>query len=146
MKQALLDKINTELKGLDVDDVDLLTQIGAKIRSWIIEQELPKDLENEIRTALQNYPKVKISPLLYARQPRLRICLTPLCRSTRNLLNIRGIDNVLIAIKEVFASLYNDRAIAYRVIKALSMQAWRCPQAFSVWCVQKRYFWRHVYA
>ena len=57
MKQACFDKINTELKGLDVDDVDLLTQIGAKIRSWIIEQELPKDLENEIRTAFAELSK-----------------------------------------------------------------------------------------
>ncbi len=49
-------------------------------------------------------------------------------------LNIRGIDNVLEAVKQVFASLYNDRAIAYRVHKGFATPKWRSPRACSAWC------------
>lgn len=115
---GLLDKINTELKGLDVDDVDLLTQIGAKIRSWIIEQELPKDLENEIRTAFAELSKGEdIAVAVRSSATAEDLPDASFAGQQETFLNIRGIDNVLIAIKEVFASLYNDRAIAYRVHK-----------------------------
>ena len=49
-------------------------------------------------------------------------------------LNIRGIDNVLDAIKHVFASLYNDRAISYRVHQGFDHATWRCRPACSAWC------------
>ena len=115
---GLLDKINTELKGLDVDDVDLLTQIGAKIRGWIIKQELPKDLENEIRTAFAELSKGEdIAVAVRSSATAEDLPDASFAGQQETFLNIRGIDNVLIAIKEVFASLYNDRAIAYRVHK-----------------------------
>ncbi len=115
---GLLDKINAELKGLDVDDVELLAQTGAKIRGWVIDQELPKDLEDEIRAAfteLSGGHDIAVAVRSSATAEDLPDA--SFAGQQETFLNIRGIDNVLIAIKEVFASLYNDRAIAYRVHK-----------------------------
>ncbi|HAR75055.1 MAG TPA: hypothetical protein DCR60_02325, partial [Psychrobacter sp.] len=50
---GLLDKINSELKTLDVNDVNKLAETGKKIRTWIIEQELPKDLEQAVRDSFE---------------------------------------------------------------------------------------------
>ncbi|AKG07644.1 phosphoenolpyruvate synthase [Moraxella bovoculi] len=115
---GLLDKINAELKGLDVDDVEKLAEVGAKVRAWVIAQALPKDLEDEIRTAfdaLTGGQDVAVAVRSSATAEDLPDA--SFAGQQETFLNIRGIDNVLIAIKEVFASLYNDRAIAYRVHK-----------------------------
>ncbi|SPX84398.1 phosphoenolpyruvate synthase [Moraxella ovis] len=115
---GLLDKINVELKGLDVDDVEKLAEVGAKVRGWVIAQALPKDLEDEIRTAfdaLTGGQDVAVAVRSSATAEDLPDA--SFAGQQETFLNIRGIDNVLIAIKEVFASLYNDRAIAYRVHK-----------------------------
>lgn len=115
---GLLDKINAELKGLDVDDVELLAQTGAKIRGWVIDQELPKDLEDEIRTAFAELSGGQdIAVAVRSSATAEDLPDASFAGQQETFLNIRGIDNVLIAIKEVFASLYNDRAIAYRVHK-----------------------------
>ena len=117
-KTGLLDKINAELKGLDVDDVELLAQTGAKIRGWIIDQELPKDLEDEIRAAFNELSGGQdIAVAVRSSATAEDLPDASFAGQQETFLNIRGIDNVLIAIKEVFASLYNDRAIAYRVHK-----------------------------
>ncbi|UNU73259.1 phosphoenolpyruvate synthase [Moraxella nasovis] len=115
---GLLDKINAELKSLDVDDVEQLAQVGAKVRGWVIAQELPADLEREIRQAydeLTGGQDVAVAVRSSATAEDLPDA--SFAGQQETFLNIRGIDNVLIAIKEVFASLYNDRAIAYRVHK-----------------------------
>ncbi len=115
---GLLDKINAELKDLDVDDVELLTQTGAKIRQWVIDQTLPADLEEEIRTAFAELSKGEdIAVAVRSSATAEDLPDASFAGQQETFLNIRGIDNVLIAIKEVFASLYNDRAIAYRVHK-----------------------------
>ncbi|OOS26288.1 phosphoenolpyruvate synthase [Moraxella pluranimalium] len=115
---GLLDKINAELKGLDVDDVELLAQTGAKIRGWVIDQELPKDLEDEIRAAFAELSGGQdIAVAVRSSATAEDLPDASFAGQQETFLNIRGIDNVLIAIKEVFASLYNDRAIAYRVHK-----------------------------
>ncbi|USZ14564.1 phosphoenolpyruvate synthase [Moraxella sp. FZFQ2102] len=115
---GLLDKINAELKGLDVDNVELLTETGAKIRGWVIDQELPKDLEDEIRAAFDELSGGQdIAVAVRSSATAEDLPDASFAGQQETFLNIRGIDNVLIAIKEVFASLYNDRAIAYRVHK-----------------------------
>ncbi len=115
---GLLDKINAELKGLDVDDVELLAQTGAKIRGWVIDQELPKELEDEIRAAFNELSGGQdIAVAVRSSATAEDLPDASFAGQQETFLNIRGIDNVLIAIKEVFASLYNDRAIAYRVHK-----------------------------
>lgn len=115
---GLLDKINSELKELDVDDVNKLTATGKKIRNWIVEQELPKDLEQEVRKSFEAMSDGKdIAVAVRSSATAEDLPDASFAGQQETYLNIRGIDNVLIAIKEVFASLYNDRAISYRVHK-----------------------------
>ncbi|MGM8897939.1 MULTISPECIES: phosphoenolpyruvate synthase [unclassified Psychrobacter] len=115
---GLLDKINSELKALDVDDVNKLTATGKKIRNWIIEQELPEDLEKEVRQSFEEMSDGKdIAVAVRSSATAEDLPDASFAGQQETFLNIRGIDNVLLAIKEVFASLYNDRAISYRVHK-----------------------------
>ena len=115
---GLLDKINNELKALDVDDVNKLTATGKKIRNWIVEQELPKDLEQEVRQSFEAMSGGQdIAVAVRSSATAEDLPDASFAGQQETYLNIRGIDNVLIAIKEVFASLYNDRAISYRVHK-----------------------------
>ena len=115
---GLLDKINSELKTLDVDDVNKLAATGKKIRNWIVEQELPKDLEQAVRESFAEMSDGKeIAVAVRSSATAEDLPDASFAGQQETYLNIRGIDNVLIAIKEVFASLYNDRAISYRVHK-----------------------------
>ncbi|PAT63886.1 phosphoenolpyruvate synthase [Psychrobacter sp. JB193] len=115
---GLLDKINDELKTLDVNDVNKLAATGKKIRTWIIEQELPKDLEQEVRLAFETMSGGEdIAVAVRSSATAEDLPDASFAGQQETFLNIRGIDNILIAIKEVFASLYNDRAISYRVHK-----------------------------
>ena len=115
---GLLDKINSELKTLDVNDVNKLAETGKKIRTWIIEQELPKDLEQAVRDSFEEMSDGKeIAVAVRSSATAEDLPDASFAGQQETFLNIRGIDNVLIAIKEVFASLYNDRAISYRVHK-----------------------------
>ena len=115
---GLLDKINSELKTLDVDDVKKLAETGKKIRTWIIEQELPSDLEQEVRQSFETMSGgEEIAVAVRSSATAEDLPDASFAGQQETFLNIRGIDNVLIAIKEVFASLYNDRAISYRVHK-----------------------------
>nr|WP_312385807.1 phosphoenolpyruvate synthase [Moraxella sp. CTOTU47579] len=115
---GLQDKIKAALQGLDVDDVAALTATGKKIRDMIIEQELPKDLEQEIRDAFAEMSQGEdIAVAVRSSATAEDLPDASFAGQQETFLNIRGIDNILIAIKEVFASLYNDRAIAYRVHK-----------------------------
>ncbi|WP_296245719.1 MULTISPECIES: phosphoenolpyruvate synthase [unclassified Psychrobacter] len=115
---GLLDKINSELKTLDVNDVNKLAETGKKIRSWIIEQELPSDLEADVRQSFETMSGGEdIAVAVRSSATAEDLPDASFAGQQETFLNIRGIDNVLIAIKEVFASLYNDRAISYRVHK-----------------------------
>ncbi len=115
---GLLDKINRELKELDVNDVNKLAATGKKIRNWIVEQELPKDLEQQVRKSFEEMSDGKdIAVAVRSSATAEDLPDASFAGQQETFLNIRGIDNVLIAIKEVFASLYNDRAISYRVHK-----------------------------
>lgn len=110
-------RIQAELAQLNVDDVNALAETGAKIRQWIVETPLTATLEQEIRaafTALSNgNPDIAVAVRSSATAEDLPDA--SFAGQQETFLNIRGIDNVLIAIKEVYASLYNDRAISYRV-------------------------------
>ena len=115
---GLQDKIKDALQGLDVDDVAALTATGKKIRDMIIEQELPKELEQEIRAGFAEMSQGEaIAVAVRSSATAEDLPDASFAGQQETFLNIRGIDNILIAIKEVFASLYNDRAIAYRVHK-----------------------------
>lgn len=110
-------RIQAELAQLNVDDVNALAETGAKIRQWIVETPLTASLEQEIRAAFttlsNDNPEIAVAVRSSATAEDLPDA--SFAGQQETFLNIRGIDNVLIAIKEVFASLYNDRAISYRV-------------------------------
>jgi len=116
--QGLADKINAALDALDVDDVDALAKTGAQIRQWIVELPFPARLEEEIKTA---YEKITAegegSFAVRSSATAEDLPDASFAGQQETFLNIHGYENILHAIKEVFASLYNDRAIAYRVHK-----------------------------
>ncbi|GAB7530025.1 phosphoenolpyruvate synthase [Pseudomonas sp. 3A(2025)] len=114
---GLNDQIHAALDALDVDDVNALAKTGAQIRQWIMEAQFPERLNAEIRTAFEQ---------LSAGNPNLAVAVrssataedlpdASFAGQQETFLNIRGVDNVIRATKEVFASLFNDRAISYRV-------------------------------
>ncbi|MBF7682762.1 phosphoenolpyruvate synthase [Acinetobacter sp. B5B] len=116
-QSGLNSKIQTALDALDVDDIQALTQTGAQIRQWIIETPLTASLEKDVRNAFSNLASGNADIAVAVRSSATAEDLpdASFAGQQETFLNIRGIDNVLIAIKEVFASLFNDRAIAYRV-------------------------------
>lgn len=110
-------KIQSALEDLDVDNIQALTTTGAKIRQWIIETPLTATLEKEVREAFTTLSSGNADIAVAVRSSATAEDLpdASFAGQQETFLNIRGIDNILIAIKEVFASLFNDRAIAYRV-------------------------------
>ncbi|GAA5787180.1 phosphoenolpyruvate synthase [Chitiniphilus shinanonensis] len=109
-------RIDDVLSSLDVDDVKALAQAGRMIREQIVGTPFPPALEAEIR---QHYALLGDGATVAVRSSATAEDLpdASFAGQQETFLNIVGIDNVLHAIKEVFASLYNDRAIAYRVHK-----------------------------
>jgi pyruvate, water dikinase len=119
---GLVEMINSEVAALDTDDVQQLTTVGRRIREAVAGQPFPTNLETDIRAA---YTKLvedsgRVSGDLASFAVRSSATAEDLPEASfagqqETFLNVRGIDAILAAIKEVFASLYNDRAIAYRV-------------------------------
>ncbi|RNI21587.1 phosphoenolpyruvate synthase [Flexivirga caeni] len=111
-------EIDELLDGLDVDDVQELARVGAKIRDDIEQQTFPEDLAADIRSAYERLTAEQGADATFAVRSSATAEDLPdasFAGQQETFLNISGIDNVLHAIKLVFASLYNDRAIAYRV-------------------------------
>lgn len=111
-------RIAGALQGLDVDDVDELARVGAEIRGWVENAELPKALEVAIVDAyirLESASKGGLSVAVRFSATAEDLPEASFAGQQETFLNVRGIDSVLQHIKKVFASLYNDRAIAYRV-------------------------------
>ena len=109
-------RIQTALTALDVEDVPELVRVGADIRRWVVELPFPAALEQDMRDAYQQMSKS--GPAAVAVRSSATAEDLPdasFAGQQETFLNIVGIDNVLVAVKEVFASLFNDRAIAYRV-------------------------------
>ncbi len=114
----LRERINGELAGLDVDDVAALRHSGAKIRQMIVEAPFPKTLSEAITKAYHEFEQhAGAEPSFAVRSSATAEDLpnASFAGQQETILNVRGLDNVLRSIKAVFASLYNDRAIAYRV-------------------------------
>jgi pyruvate,water dikinase len=107
------DRINALLNGVDVEDVNALTESGRTIRGWIVETPFPEALENAITAS---YQKMGDGLAVAVRSSATAEDLpdASFAGQQETFLNVRGIENVLNAVKDVFASLYNDRAIAYR--------------------------------
>ncbi|QID17862.1 phosphoenolpyruvate synthase [Nitrogeniibacter mangrovi] len=119
--QGLNDKINAALDALDVDDVDALARTGAEIRQWIVDLPFPAKLEEEIKTAYEAITaEGEGSFAVRSSATAEDLPDASFAGQQETFLNIHGYDNILHAMKEVFASLYNDRAIAYRVHKGFA--------------------------
>lgn len=115
---GLADQIDRELTGLDTDDTVALAETGKRIRDMVIAQPFPADLEADIRTAYEKLAAGSGEEASFAVRSSATAEDLPdasFAGQQETFLNVRGIDAVLQAIREVFASLYNDRAIAYRV-------------------------------
>ncbi len=110
-------RISERLRALDPKDVAALAKCGAEVRSWILEQPFPAELEKEIRSKYQELISTTSSETSFAVRSSATAEDLPeasFAGQQETFLNIRGVENVLAAIRQVFASLYNDRAISYR--------------------------------
>jgi pyruvate, water dikinase len=111
-------RIEEALKNLNVDDTQLLAKTGAQIRGWVVDAPFQPQLLADIKTA---YDKMThgsdLSLAVRSSATAEDLPDASFAGQQETFLNIHGLDNVMAAIKHVFASLYNDRAIAYRVHK-----------------------------
>ncbi len=119
---GLSDRIKARLDALDVEDVRALAQAGAQIREMVESQPFPADLEHAIRDAFatlsQGTPDLSFAVRSSATAEDLPDA--SFAGQQETFLNVEGIDDILHKIKVVFASLYNDRAISYRVHKGFA--------------------------
>ncbi|MGB0504366.1 MAG: PEP/pyruvate-binding domain-containing protein, partial [Thalassolituus sp.] len=109
-------RIAEALDGLDVNDITALTTTGKNIRNWIHEAPLPPQLEVAVRESFAALQAGNETMAVAVRSSATAEDLpdASFAGQQETHLNIVGIDNVLHAIRDVFASLFNDRAIAYR--------------------------------
>ncbi len=122
--KGLAARIEARLATLDVGDVRALAEAGAEIRRWIIDTPFPAALDDAIRTAFTQMEAQSgasgISVAVRSSATAEDLPDASFAGQQETFLNIVGVDNVLHAMKEVFASLYNDRAISYRVHKGFT--------------------------
>jgi len=109
-------RINAVLDDLDVDDIPALASAGEQIRGWILETPLPQKLMDDISAAWAEMSGGKdITVAVRSSATAEDLPDASFAGQQETFLNIRGLDNVVVAMHQVFASLFNDRAISYRV-------------------------------
>ena len=111
-------RIEETLASLDISDVSRLADTGSQIRDWILATPLPPRLEREIESAYERLilqSSGAISVAVRSSATAEDLADASFAGQQETFLNIQGVDNLLIAVKRVYASLYNDRAISYRV-------------------------------
>jgi pyruvate, water dikinase len=116
---SLTEQIDQEMAPLDVEDVAALTKTGALIRSWIMAATLQPELVEQITANYEKFTdgldRSEVSWAVRSSATAEDLPEASFAGQQETFLNVRGIDGVLEAVRAVFASLYNDRAIAYRV-------------------------------
>ncbi len=119
---GLAARIQARLDALDTDDVRALAAAGAEIRGWVEAQPFPADLEAAIRAAFDTLSGGNAQASFAVRSSATAEDLpdASFAGQQETFLNVQGIEQVLHKMKEVFASLYNDRAISYRVHKGFA--------------------------
>ena len=117
-------RINRLLAGLDTDDVRALAQVGSQIRSMVESQPFPSELEAAVRAAFVALSGSNAGASFAVRSSATAEDLpdASFAGQQETFLNVTGIDDILHKIREVFASLYNDRAISYREHKGFAHQ------------------------
>ncbi|SDS81079.1 phosphoenolpyruvate synthase [Nocardioides scoriae] len=114
----LAGRIDRRMEGLDTDDTRALAEAGREIRGWINEQDFPEQLEAQVREAYETLAGQAGDEASFAVRSSATAEDLPdasFAGQQETFLNVRGIDAVLQSVREVYASLYNDRAISYRV-------------------------------
>ena len=117
---SLEDRIEAVLSKLDIEDVNALAHAGKTIRQWVIDAPLQAALNQAIAASYQQMLEEAGSEISVAVRSSATAEDLPdasFAGQQETYLNIHGLDNILVAVKHVFASLYNDRAISYRVHK-----------------------------
>ena len=117
-QSGINEKIYQLLDGLDVDDVNELAKCGAVIRQWIIDTPFLPQMQNDIEAAYAKLAGDFSEDASFAVRSSATAEDMPdasFAGQQETFLNVRGFDSVMVAIKHVFASLFNDRAISYRV-------------------------------
>ena len=113
---SLGERIAGVLDGLDTDDIDALTAAGEQIRTWVLETPLPRRLLEELEVAWKELSGERdISVAVRSSATAEDLPDASFAGQQETYLNVRGFDNMIAAMHKVFASLFNDRAIAYRV-------------------------------
>src|SRR5437762_10048846 len=110
-------RIEQRLHSLAPKDVTALAACGAEIRSWILKAPFPAKVEREIKLYYQDLEQITSGDVSFAVRSSATAADLPeasFAGQQETFLNIRGIDNILEAIRRVYASLYNERAISYR--------------------------------
>ena len=118
-------RIAGRLGGLNVDDVAALTQAGKEIRGWILAQEFPGQLRDDVTKAygkLADGAGAEASFAVRSSATAEDLPDASFAGQQETFLNVRGLDGLFTTMKQVFASLYNDRAISYRVHKGYAHQ------------------------
>ncbi len=120
--QGLDARIQKRLADLNTDDVRALAEAGAEIRGWVEAQPFPADLEAAIRSSFAALTADNLDATFAVRSSATAEDLpdASFAGQQETFLNVHGIEEVLHKMKEVFASLYNDRAISYRVHKGFA--------------------------
>ncbi|GAB2475834.1 phosphoenolpyruvate synthase [Comamonas humi] len=120
--EGLSERISQRLAALDIEDVRALAVAGAEIRGWIEAQPFPADLEQGVRDAFATLSAGNAQASFAVRSSATAEDLpdASFAGQQETFLNVVGIEDVLHKMKEVFASLYNDRAISYRVHKGFA--------------------------
>jgi pyruvate,water dikinase len=120
---TLAQRIADRLVSLDIDDVRALAQAGNEIREWIVQTPFQPRLQEQINTFYQQLVADSVGEMSFAVRSSATAEDLPdasFAGQQETFLNVVGIENVLEAMKHVFASLYNDRAISYRVHKGFT--------------------------
>ncbi|MGH7670662.1 MAG: PEP/pyruvate-binding domain-containing protein, partial [Gemmatimonadaceae bacterium] len=120
---GLAARIAQALGALDIEDVNALARTGAQLRKWVLDTPLPPKLESEIKAHYERLVAGSGADMSFAVRSSATAEDLPdasFAGQQESYLNIHGVQNVLTAVKETFASLYNDRAIAYRVHKGFA--------------------------
>ncbi|HFC8542345.1 phosphoenolpyruvate synthase [Neisseria weaveri] len=121
---GLNERISAALAALDAEDVTELARVGKEIRQWILDTPFPEQLDNEVKQAWDKMvadagtPDISVAVRSSATAEDLPDA--SFAGQQETFLNINGLENVKDAMKHVFASLYNDRAISYRVHKGFA--------------------------
>jgi pyruvate, water dikinase len=120
--EQLDERIQAALDALDTDNLHDLSTTGEKIRAWVTAQPFPVELETEIKAAyaVLNGHATAASYAVRSSATAEDLPDASFAGQQESFLNVLGIDDILHKIKEVFASLYNDRAISYRVHKGFA--------------------------